>query len=165
MVTLFLKPGEAVALTSAFPQYRKEDGTNLPFTCLAFDPAANEAAFFEKRVPGYTSGNITAYVEWMAESATSGDVVWEVSLAAVTPESDSGAITAKALATAHTVTDSHLGTNAKRPMKTAAITISNLDGLAAGDLVWFRVRRLGTDGADTMAGDAWLTAVTIEYPS
>jgi hypothetical protein len=165
VVTLFLKPGEANSLAAAFPQYRKEDGTNIPFTCLAFDAGAIEAAFWEKRVPGYAGGDLTAYIEWMAESATSGDVVWEISIAAVTPETDSAALTAKALATVQTVTDTHLGTNAKRPMKTAAITISNLDSLAAGDMLFVRVRRLATDGGDTMTGDAWLTCVTIEYPS
>ena len=58
-----------------------------------------------------------------------------------------------ALATETTVTDSHLGTTGQR-VHSASITISNLDSLADGDDVALRFGRLGSNGSDTMAGDA-----------
>lgn len=164
MATVFnpISPGEAEFLATAFPQVVK-GGTNFPVLGLAFDAAADEAAYFPLDVSKYGSGNLTLDLDWYADTASTGDVVWEAAIAAITPNTDTQDVETKALATAQTVTDSHLGTTGQRAHR-ATITISNLDSLAARDNVFLRVRRLGSSsGSDTMAGDAILFAGNLQY--
>jgi hypothetical protein len=157
-----LPPEAAQFKTSTFPQYSKVDGTNFPVTGLYFDAAADEAAFWKLQALQYGSGNLTFDIEWYADTASSGDVIWEVAIAAITPESDTQDIETKAFATAHSVTDSHLGTTGQRTHR-ATITISNLDSLANRDNLFVRVKRLGSSGSDTMTGDAVLTMAILSY--
>lgn len=149
-------------LTSAFPQYVVRVGTNLPASYLGYDAATDEAAFWKFTATNYGSGNLTLDLYWNAASSTSGNVVWGAAVAAVTPDTDSGDLDSKAFATEDTVTDSHLGTNARRVHK-CAITISNLDSIASGDVVWLRIRRVGSSGSDTMSGDGNLLLARLSY--
>jgi hypothetical protein len=161
-IRLDLDPEQATFLGSAFPQYDKFNGTNFPVSGLRYDAAADEAAFWKIDSFGYGSGNLTLDILWQAENATSGVVRWEGAIAAITPDSDTQDVTTKALATATTFDDTHLGTTGKRVM-TAQITLSNLDSIAASDLVWVRIRRIGSNAADTMANDAWLLQARLTY--
>lgn len=148
--------------SAGIPEERVIEGTNFPVSGLAFDASAVEAAYWSFRAIRYGSGNLTLDIEWYADTASSGDVVWGASIAAITPNTDTQDVETDGLATENTGTDSHLGTTNQR-LHRATITISNLDSLAADDDVWLRVRRLATDGADTMTGDALLTHATLSY--
>src|SRR5882672_126607 len=148
-----LQPEEAQFLAATFPQFVKLLGTNFPVTALAYDAATKETAFWKIEAINYGSGNLTLVIRWTADTATSGDVIWGAQIAAITPDADNQDVTTKALATANTVTDTHLGTPAKREM-TTSITISNLDSLAANDTVWIAIYRDAAAGGDTMTGDA-----------
>lgn len=161
-VRFYLVPEEAQFLGSSFAAYDKVNGTNFPVARLLYDAAADEAAFFHLEAMTYGSGNITCDIDWYAVNATSGVVRWGVALAAITPETDSQDVETKSLATEQTVDDTHLGTTSKRIMR-ATVTISNLDSVAAGDEVWLRVRRIGSNGSDTMANDAALVGVRLSY--
>lgn len=154
-------PAAAQFLSSAFPALAK-NGTNFPVAGLAYDAASDEAAYWSFDAINYGSGNITARVFWYADTATSGDVVWGAQLAAVTPNTDSGDVESKALATAQTATDTHLGTTGQR-LHQIDITISNLDSIAARDQVWLKIYRDADAAGDTMTGDAILTGVTLSY--
>lgn len=164
MATIYqqLTPEAAAFAAATFPQYSKVNGTSFPVTGLYYDAAADEAAYWKIQALSYGSGNLTLDLEWYADTATSGDVVWESALAAITPDTDSQDVETKALATVNTVTDTQLGTTAQR-IQRATITISNLDSLAARDEVWLRIRRLGSSGSDTMTGDAVLTLAVLSY--
>lgn len=155
-------PEEAQFLASAFPQFVKNLGTNFPVAALAFDTTSVEAAFFTLVATNYSSGNLTLDVYWYADSASTGDVVWGCQIAAITPNTDSQDVETDSLATAQTVTDSHIGTTGQR-VHSCSITISNLDSLTDGDVVWLRVYRDVADGADTMAGDALITHLRLSY--
>ena len=157
-----LPPEIATPIGSTFPQFLKVNGTNFPVTSLAFDASTDEACAFKFRAVNYGSGNLTLDIDWYADTATSGDVVWSAAIAAITPDSDSQDVETKSLATANTVTDSHLGTTGQR-LHRATITISNLDSLAAGDIVWLKLQRTGSSGSDTMTGDALMTMATLSY--
>ena len=133
-----------------------------PVPVLAFDASTDESAIFQLAVPDYASGSPTLEIRWTAASATSGDVIWGAQLLALTPNTDSGALSGEAYATANTATDTHLGTNAGRA-HTVTITISNLDSLTAGDLVWIKVYRDADAGGDTMTGDAYLIDALFTY--
>ena len=147
---------------TVFPQSVRFAGTNFPVEGLAFDAGADEACVARFKAKNYGSGNITAILTWYADTATSGVVRWGAALACITPESDSQDVETDSFATENTVDDTHLGTTAHR-LHTATITISNLDSIAADDIVFLRIRRVGSHANDTMAGDAILVGVELQY--
>lgn len=142
--------------------FKTVSGTNFPVRSLAFDASTDETCYFDFLAVGYGSGNVTLTVEWYSDSATSGDVIYGCAIAVITPNTDSQDIETDSFATAQTATDSHLGTTGQR-LHSVAITISNLDSLAAGDRVFVQFYRDADAGGDTMTGDALVTALTISY--
>jgi len=163
-VTQQLDPTAATFLTSAFPQMVR-NGTNFPVSALAYDAATDEAAFWVVRAVSYgvSNPNVTITIDWYADTATSGVVVWEIQLAAITPDTDSGDVEAKALATLQTVSDTHLGTTGQR-LHRCSVAMTNLDSLSADDDLWIRVARDANNAADTLTGDAHLVLATVAYP-
>jgi hypothetical protein len=161
-VRQYLTHGVAEFASSAFPALVKANGTNFPVTGLAYDATNTERAYFRFSPMSYGSGNLTVTVEWYADTATSGAVVWETALACITPNTDTQDVETKAFATANTATDTHLGTTGQR-VHSIDVTVSNLDSLTAGDYVVLRVSRLPADAGDTMTGDAILLGVGISY--
>lgn len=157
-----LAPEEAQFLSTAFPQYVKANGTNFPVSGLAFDAATDEAAFWKFKAVDYTSGNLTLDLFWYADTATSGNIIWDAQIAAITPDTDTQDVETKAFAAISSVIDSHLGTTGQRLHK-ATITLSNLDSLAADDIVWLRVNRDANNASDTLAGDAILVLAQLSY--
>ena len=157
-----LLPEEAQYLAATFPAYVKTNGTNFPVSGLAFDAAADEVAFWKFVAQNYGAGNVTANIFWYADTASSGDVIFDAGLAAITPNTDSQDVETKAFATVNSVTDTHLGTTGQR-LHLATIAISNLDSLAADDLVWFKLNRDANNGSDTLTGDAIVVAIEITY--
>ena len=159
-----LLPEEAQFLATAFPAFSKVNGTNFPVSGLAFDAAADEAAFWKFKAQNYGSGNLTLNILWYADNATSGNVVWEAQISAITPNTDSQDIETDALATLNYVQDAHLGTTGQR-VHLCTITISNLDSLADDDLVTLRIARDAdsTSTTDDMANDAILLLAELTY--
>lgn len=160
--SIVLPPEAASFLNATFPQFLRTAGTNYPVTGLAYDAAADEAAFWKFNPIGYTTGNLTLTIEWYADTASSGDVVWGAAIAAITANTDTQDIETDGLATENTATDSHLGTAGQR-LHSIAITISNLDSIADGDDCFIRIRRTGSSGSDTMTGDAILERAILQY--
>lgn len=148
--------------TTAFPGLVQANGTTIPVSGYAFDAASEEALFFRFRASDYTSGNVQVDLDWYADTASSGAVVWSVQLAAITPDTDTQDVETDALPTATTVTDTHLGTTGQR-LHRAVVTLTGaaLDSLATNDHAVLRVARVSADGADTMTGDAVLLNVSV----
>ena len=157
-----LLPEAALYPASNYPQFKSVSGTNFPVNSLAFDASTEETCYFRGAAADYGSGDITVRIRWYADTGSSGDVVWGVSLAAITPNTDTQDIETKAFATEQTVTDSHLGTTNQR-LHEASLALSNLDSLADMDDITLRIARKAADGGDTMTGDALLVAVLISY--
>ncbi len=155
-------PRDAVFPAANFAAYQCITGTAFPVESLSFGDAATMEAYFAFKAVEYGSGNLTARIRWYAASATSGNVVFGGNIAAYTPETDTGSFETKALGTEQTVTDAHLGTQAKR-IHEAILTISNLDSLAIDDEVVLRIARKGADGSDTLTGNVSVVEVTLEY--
>jgi hypothetical protein len=145
-----------------FPTFTKTDGTNGPVTMLAFDATIEQTAFFRTRATNYGSGNLTVTLNWNAASATSGGVSWGVSVAAITPNTDSQDVETKSFATEVIIADTHIGTTAKRAHD-AVGTVVALDSLAVDDLLMIRVARKTGDAGDTMAGFANLIMLDVAY--
>ncbi len=137
------------------PNFSRVLGTNGPVLGLAFDPTTDEGCFWAFRMSGYTGGNLTLRIPWYADSASSGNVVWEARLQAITADTDSQDVETDGWASSNFVQDTHLGTVGQR-LHEATITLSNLDSVAEGDYVRLELRRdaNGTNAADDMTGDA-----------
>ena len=159
-----LLPEEAQFLGSSFPQFTRKLGSAFPVSSLAYDASSDESAFWVFRALNYGSGSITLTLDWYADTATSGTVVWEAQLAAITPGDDSQDVETKTLDTLNFVQDTHLGTTGQR-LHQAVITLANVNSLAAGDLCWLRVARdaNATNATDSASGDAHLVSVTVSY--
>lgn len=161
-VSHLLHPEAAQFAASAFPQLVRNTGTNFPVSGLAHDAAAAEDAYWKLRALRYGTGNLTIAIDWYADTASTGGVIWRAAAAAITPDIDTQDVETKALATANTVTDTHLGTTGQR-LHRATITVTNLDSLALDDDIWVRIGRDAAAAGDTMAGDAVLTLATLSY--
>lgn len=151
--------GEVLSAGS-FPQYLKVDGTNFPVSLLAFDETTVETVFYKFTPSNYTSGNLTLDIYWYAASATSGNVVWGGAIAAITA-GDAQSVETKAFATQSTATSGANGT--AKGLNKATVTISNLDSIASGDIVWLQLQRVANSGSDTMAGDAYMVYAQITW--
>lgn len=163
-VTHELHPEQAQFLSTAFPQYLKSLGTNFPVSALAYDASTDEAAFWKLRATSYGSGNLTLTILWYADTASTNNVVWEAQIACITPDTDTQDVETDGLATLNFVQDTHLGTTGQR-VHTCAITISNLDSIAANDLVWIRIARdaNSTSATDDLAGDVLFLLAVLSY--
>jgi hypothetical protein len=161
-VRIPFRPTDAIPASSNYPTLDVVSGTNFPVACLDFDAATEETCFLVFEALNYGSGNLTLTIEWYADTASSGDVIWGAALAAITPNSDSQDIETKAFATAQTATDTHLGTTGQR-LHSVDITISNLDSIAAGDWVVLKFYRDADAAGDTMTGDACLVGAVLSY--
>ena len=147
---------------SNYAQFKSVAGTNFPVNSLAFDASTSETVYFRFPAFDYGSGDWTVTVYWYADTASSGGVVWGVSLAAITPNTDTQDVETKAFDTEETVADTHLGTTGQR-LHSIALTLTETDAVAAGDDVTLRLARKVADASDTMTGDAQVTAVIVEY--
>lgn len=160
-------PAAAQFGSGSFPQFLRNLGTNGPVTWLAYDAGGTESAFWEVGALDYGPADTVLNVDiiWGAATATSGVVMWEVALAAITPETDSTDPQTKVYGTAVTVTDTHLGTTARRLMRaTVALdSTAELNSMADGDQLWLKISRLGANGSDTMAGDALLHSALVTW--
>lgn len=154
--------GEALYPTTNYPQQQIIQGTSFPLHVNSFDAATKETMFHEFIVDNYDSGNLSLDIYWYADNASSGDVIWGAQVACITPDTDTQDVETKSLATANTVTDSHLGTTNQRLHK-ATVTISNTDSIAAGDLVKVAIYRDAAAGGDTMSNDAHVWRCRISY--
>lgn len=125
---------------------------------LDFDTTTQEFAQFSIRMPkSWNESTVTASFTWShASTTTNFGVVWALEAVAI---SDADALDA-AFGTAQQVADTGGTTNtAYITSATSAITIAGTP--QAEDWVVFQVKRVPSDGSDTMAVDARLHGVTV----
>lgn len=138
---------------------KTEFATNdVDLVTLDFDQTTGENAQWTIVMPdSYDGGTITAIFVWTAASG-SGGVTWGLQGIAY---ADSGAIDA-AWGTAQEVNDTLLtADDVHITSATSAITLAGSP--AGGQLVQFRAYRDPADASDTLAADAKLISVKIEY--
>jgi len=134
-------------------------GQSITYDVLDFDATTEEAAHILLAMPdSWDLGTIKAKFYWDAKATASGDVVWGISGGHL---ADSGVIDT-ALGTEVTVTDTVLTVgDVHVTAATGAVTIAGT--LALGGLVILEVARVAADGADTVAVDARLLGVSIQF--
>lgn len=163
-----LGPGSAImpdgSASNLAPQITrvKSSGTapGVYFPQLLFDAATDEWCTWAFRMPADYSSSPVLKVQYKMASATSGDVVWDGRIAAVT-DGESADIDAKVFASANTATVTVPGTAGF--LDEASITMTNADNVAAGDFVVVRIARNGSSGSDTATGDAEFIAAALTY--
>jgi hypothetical protein len=138
---------------------KTEHGTNdIDLQTFDFDNTANEIAQWTTWMPGdWDGGTITATFTWTAASS-SGDVIWGIQCRAYANDDaiDQAWSTTQTVTDTLTATDDICVTSA-----TSAITV--VGNPAGGALVHFRVYRDAVSGSDTLAADARLIGVKINY--
>ncbi len=156
-----LPDGSASNLAPGLTRVKSSASAPAPYFLHAlFDAASEEWCCWQFRMPADYASGLTATVQWKAASATSGGVVWDVRIAAVTP-GDATDVDAKAFGSANTATGTAPATAGH--LVGTAVTVTNADSVAAGDFVVVRLARAAADGSDTAAGDAEVVAVGISY--
>lgn len=132
-------------------------GSNTQFGVMDFADGANTlSAQWHMRLPADFTSTMAVAIKWFT-TATAGDVVWQVASICVADAETSD----PAFNTASTVTDTAKGTTLQQ--NDAAIATLTITGCAAGELLYLRVFRDPTTGADTLAATARLVGVELTY--
>jgi hypothetical protein len=124
--------------------------------CLDFDDATDESAVFVSIIPeGASLGSgLKIRLHWMATTATSGNVVWDVSLERMTTDLDSDSFDTIASGTAAANGTSGI-------LTVTEITLTTIDSVTAGDGFRLKVTRDANNASDTMTGDAELVVCEV----
>jgi len=155
--TLLVWTAEAARPPAAnFATFDQRNSHNV----LDFDAATAESAYFGSILPrNYDSYGIVATLVWMATTATSGNVKWEMAFERHQDEVDD--LDSDGFATAKSVTAAAPTTSGATQYSEISFSNSEIDGLLKGESFRIFVRRAATDAADTMTGDAELLRVEL----
>lgn len=167
--SILLTPPSAImpdgsASNAAPAMQRAKSSATAPapyFLQLAFDATTQEQCYWSFRMPADYASSPVAKIQYKMASATTGGVVFNVSLAAVT-SGDAQDVDAKALATTNAVTVSAVPGTAGY-LDEASVTLTNADSVAAGDFVVVFLARAAANGSDTATGDCEVVSLTILY--
>jgi len=123
---------------------------------LDADDATDESAVFVSIIPeGASLGSgLKIRLHWMATTATSGNVVWDVSLERMTTDLDSDSFDTIASGTAAANGTSGI-------LTVTEITLTTIDSVTAGDGFRLKVTRDANNASDTMTGDAELVVCEV----
>lgn len=124
------------------------------------DTTAEFMDFYCFLTPAYAGGGLTIVLPWTATSATSGAVLWQAAIRRLDAAEDVDP----------SFTYDYNSASASTAPGTCGFQISptitftsgaDMDSVAAGEPFVLRVKRLPTDAADTMVGDAelWLPVI------
>lgn len=130
----------------------------------AFDDSTDEIGYFTGVMPNeYAGDGFTVEIHWVAESATSGDVVWAVSF---DRHANGGTdIDTDSFVSDNTGTSTTRSTSGQIRVTTIAFTDgADMDSIQPGDIFRMRITRDADSGSDTMTGDAQIMMVLIYNP-
>lgn len=152
--------------TNGAYQTNVEYATNdIQMSYLAFDGATSQYADIDVVMPPtWDRSTIKAKFYWApASGASSGDgVVFSLQGGAIGNDDTIDA----SLGTAQAITDTVVADEEEDLHITSATTAITIGGTPAlGDLVHFKLRRMATNGADTMTEDALVFGVLIQFAS
>lgn len=149
--------GEIVQPSTLYATFdTRADGStpvaNLPV--YDFDDTAAEYLDFYCRLEGYAGGGLTITFDWSATSATTNAVLWGAAIRAIADDAED-------MDAAHTFDYNNASADTAPSLSgersRVSITFTNgadMDSAADGEPFVLRIRRLPTDAADTMVGDA-----------
>ena len=127
---------------------------------IAFDDTTDENIIFHYVMSqDYAEGNLTVDIHWLAASATTGDVKWNVQFETLAPlgqDWDNDSFAAVQTVTSTTAATSCIATRTSIPL-----TRAQADTISKGGAFRLRVTRDADDAGDTMVGDAQIGGVLI----
>lgn len=141
----FAGPQASIAASTNMGTFELRNGMLV----LAFDPTTAETVYFITRLSrNYSGGGLTFSIAWMT-SATSGNVVWGIS---IERHDDEGTdLDSDSFATEGTVTAAAPGTAGQVQYSEIAFASgAAMDSLAAGEQFRIKLRRVASDAADTI---------------
>ncbi len=128
---------------------------------LTFEQDNDTQAVFSGVLPQhYAGGGVTVYIHWAAETATTGDVRWDVAFERVGENTLD--IDGDSFASAQSVTATAPGVSGRIDIASTSFTDgAQMDSLAVGEGFRLKITRDANNVADTMADDAQLRWVEI----
>ena len=154
--SIILTASGAIPPTAGGAAQTKIDGTNQTYYALEYDADSDEAAYWQWAMPdSYDDGTIDITYYWTA-AANTNNVVWCFQARGVS----AGEAVDAALSASICETGAAPGTTQYLVSTTESAAASNF---TKGEEVAFKVFRDADNGSDTMAGDARLLKVKIEY--
>lgn len=129
---------------------------------LAFADAVTSAALFEGVMPEQWDGTTLEIQFFWTGTVTTGNVRWECAMERddTATDIDADSFGTVVLVTTTTGTTAGQVRSTVCSMSTGAIR----DNVLAGEAFRIRLRRIGADGADTMAGTAQLVVLQVRHP-
>jgi len=151
---------EGETKTTTFPAPGRSSDASGARPYLAFDAATDEAAYFTFVAPVGITTPLSAVITYAMASATSGNVILDATLEAISDGDTLDTDSSESLDTANTSSATAVPGTAGY-IDQVSITLTNNDSIAAGDLCRLRIRRVGSNGSDTATGDLLLLAVEL----
>lgn len=127
---------------------------------ISFIPTQKRSVFFTETLSAsYVEGSdIDVIIGWAPDDTSAGNVVWEVELTMITPDSgdtlDGPSTILSVVAPAPEAVF--------KVVRAPTITFDGT-GITSADVVNIRVSRLGNDGADTYGDDALMSGIAIKF--
>lgn len=128
---------------------------------LAFDASTDEACQWTDIAPTGLTGTLTATCYCIMASATSGNVIMQGSVEAVTAADATDLDAGDSFDTANASSATAVGSTAGY-LFTVAITLTNKDSIAVGDYYRLKINRDADNASDTATGDLYLLAVELQ---
>lgn len=151
--------GAIVAPAAGFADQVRTDGTNFSYYTLNFDQTAQEKAYWQFVVPSsYTGATVDVTIYWTS-AETAGDAVWRVA----TDSKAAGAAWDAVLSAPSTAPPATTSGTANAVNTTTITGVTS--GWALDEPVVFELIRVAADGSDTLAADAKVLQVKIEWTS
>lgn len=157
-----LPDGSASNAAPAIQRVKSSASAPSPyFLQAAFDASTKEQVMWSFRMPADYSSAPVLRVQYKMASATTGNVIIEGRLAAVS-DGDATDVDAKAFAAANTSSATAVPGTAGH-IDDISLTLTNADSVAAGDFVVVYLARDAANASDTATGDMEVVAASLLY--
>ncbi len=144
-------------ISGASPSSISVSNSGIAYDCFNFDASTSGYAHFKLKLPDYNLGNLKARFDWTTSGA-SGAVVWGIQGVAI----GDGDSLSTAWGSPQEIADSFVtGTGVHVTSSTPEITLAGSP--QANDLLFFRVYRDTFDAGDTLAVNASLLGLKLQY--
>jgi hypothetical protein len=127
---------------------------------LAFDAATDENCYWSAVAPQGLTGAITVVVTYAMASATSGNVILQAAIEAITDGDATDTDAATSFDTANSSSATAVPGTAGY-IDQISITMTNADSLAAADYFRLSLNRDADSGSDTATGDLYVLATEL----
>lgn len=158
MATLLVFLPESANLPSSNMPAPGVDGQLRPF--LGFDASTDESCDWTFLAPQGITTPLTAVVTYRMASATSGNIIVQAALEAITDGDTTDTDAASSFDTANSSSATAVPGTAGY-IDQVSVTLTNNDSIAAGDYCRLRFNRDADNGSDTATGDLQVLAIEL----